>query len=301
MTTTTICTAVYEAARPFLAEWVECAMRAAVLQPVDAVVVSDGVPDIVEILEPLRRVVSVTVIPGEGTPAEIRSLMLRAAHSRGSEILVLADCDDCLTPDAIELHTTALDSADFSYGDMEIVDKDGQFLGTNLYEGKEIPEFLNSSSDLARRNFVGFGNSAIWRENLRFEDCIFPNTVVAPDWWLFTKLLDRGLTGRKTSRAVGRYRQHGANLLGNFDGGDIRNRLIKECAVAVAHFEALSEAQSHADLVTRIRGLQNAITAGRLSCEDLRELVNTSRPAWCEAAITAADRLGEIDRGRSTN
>lgn len=216
MTRFALCTSVYEAGRPFLAAWIDAALTAARGHDCRAVVAVDdlGAPE--EALARLARAMPVSLAPAPAgaAVARVRAAMLRSAAESEVDVLVFCDMDDMLAPEALPSHARALEAADFSYGDMELVDGAGRGSGRSFLGDAAVPDRLDSAEALAERNWLGFSNTALVRARLPASALAIPDSVLAADWWFFTELLAQGLAGARTEAVVARYRCHAGNTLG---------------------------------------------------------------------------------------
>ena len=238
----TLCTAIYESARPYLEAFTGGISRAAEHHEVSVLAVSDGLENAEASLAPLSRAVPLRLIeaPARATPAIVRARLFRAARESGSDVLVFTDADDVLMPDALGLHLSALAEADFSYGDQVLVGPDGEDLGTTLYETWDVPARTSQAGDLLDGNFVGFSAAALRQDTLNAALTAIPDHLIAVDWWFFTRLLIAGHSGARTMRPVVRYRQHAGNIAGPHPDKDPA-AVLKRCEAARAHYAAFPD------------------------------------------------------------
>jgi hypothetical protein len=211
-----ICAALYESGRPFLAAFKEAVRAAAAGRDVGFVAAVDGLQDATAALADLAGhldVVTVEVPPGH-TPAGVRREMLSAGQASGAEILVFVDMDDLIAPEGVDRHVAALAEADFSYGDMDLIDTAGHPLGRRFFDHAKVPDRVDDVVAVSGRNFLGFSNTAVRTNCIAPVALTVPEHIVAADWWFFTMLLLGGKRGRKTAGSVASYRLHDANTLG---------------------------------------------------------------------------------------
>ncbi len=211
-----ICAALYEAGRPFLAPFMDAVQRAAAGHDVVFVGAVDGLQDAAAALAGLGgqlEVVTVDVPPGH-TPAGVRREMLSAGQASGADVLVFSDMDDLIAPHGLDRHLAALAEADFSYGDMELVDAAGDSLGRRFFDQASVPDRVDDVIAVRDRNFLGFSNTAVRTDCIAPVALAVPEHIVAADWWFFTMLLLGERRGRKTDGLVASYRLHDANTLG---------------------------------------------------------------------------------------
>jgi glycosyltransferase involved in cell wall biosynthesis len=221
MTRVTVATSLYEAARPYLGAWMAGVARA--LPPgadLRLAVAAHGFAAPAAALAPLvpAERIALRTLPASASIAAVRNAMLDAAAAAPADLVVFCDADDALLPGAVAAHAAALAGADFSYGDLALVDAAGAGQGATFFATGDVPPTLAGDA-LAARNFVGFSNAAL-RPAALARRRTAPDALAAVDWFLFSALLAAGATGRRVDaangrpRAVAEYRQHGGNLLG---------------------------------------------------------------------------------------
>ena len=309
MASIALLTAAYEAARPYLTDWIEGALEAACGRDVRVVIAIDGLVDPESAFAPLLRELPVTLVPAGGTPAAVRGAMLRAGRESDAEVLVFVDMDDVPLADAFHSHLAALSEADFSYGDMGLIDDDGTPLGPTFFRDCAIPERLAGKSGrraLIARNFLGFTNTALRRASLDRSACAIPDGLVAADWWLFTALLRTGRRGAKTAAPVVRYRMHPGNMFGGRPDPNPA-AVARRIEIARRHYAALADdpdaaewEQAYAQLALKIqetgnpmaRKIENACAAPGVWFEDVAQLAR----GYLRATTPAQDKGREAER-----
>ncbi len=242
MTRFAICTALYEAGRPYL-EAYAAGLRAAVggtdaglVLALDDFVAPDP---LITALGQICPVSTVKVRDG-ATPAQVRQSLIAAGLESGADILVFADMDDMLAANAPGLHADALaagSGADISFGDLDLMDARGEYLRRRFFDGVDVPRHVDDPAVLAGRNFLGLSNTAVRASALTEEALHIPADVVAADWWVFTTLLRAGRTARRTMSPVGAYRLYGGNTLGAGVPAT-RAQLQRSIDIALRHYRA---------------------------------------------------------------
>lgn len=208
-----IATVLYPKAEPYFEAFFNALKTATKNHSVTFLIVNDGVKNAAESvkqvggIEPLEWL---EVEPGH-TPAAIRGLLFEKLRTLDFDTVVFADCDDALLPDALAQYETALKSADFAFGDQELMNTSGLPLNQNLFSKWNVPETLQDPRQLFAGNFVGFSAVAMTRKCLLALPRHIPADLIAIDWWVFTMALFQKMRGQKTQKPVVRYRQHLAN------------------------------------------------------------------------------------------
>lgn len=270
-----LCTSIYEAGRPFLADWIAAARTAGEGHDVCAVVAVDDFKDAEEALEALSATLpTITVATPEGAGiAGVRAAMLRAGCNSGADILVFCDMDDRLYADALAQHACALEQRDFSFGDMRIINENGERVANSFLSGSAIPEHVTRIENIIDRNWLGFSNTAVRVKSLPDSACNVPESVIAVDWWLFSQILRAGGTGRRANGIIADYRMYDGNLLGA-GAATSTTDFKRRCEIVRRHYEALGD---------------NLLPAQRLRAVEtlIARLDGNADPAL-EAAITTA-------------
>jgi len=242
MTRFAICTALYEAGRPYLGAYT-AGLRAAVGGTDACLVLALDDFDAPEpVIGALREICPVTTIKARdgATPAQVRHSLIAAGLESGAEILIFADMDDMLSANAPGQHADALAAgpgADISFGDLDLMDARGEYLHRRFFDGVDIPRHVDDPAALAGRNFLGLSNTAVRATAFTEEALHIPADVVAADWWVFTTLLRAGRTARRTMSPVGAYRLYGGNTLGAGVPAT-RAQLQRSIDIALRHYQA---------------------------------------------------------------
>lgn len=239
-----VCTSLYEAGRPFLDAFVAGLNASSPGQDVMLVAALHGFDDPSAAFVALDGTLPVrfTEVPADASVAEVRCRMLRAAAETEAEYFVLVDMDDYLLPEGVAAHLAAMRDADFSYGDMALIDADGADMGRTFYQDNAIPAKLSGvdgEAAILTRNFLGFSNTAFRRRCLDPARLAIPDDLVAIDWWFYTQLLQDGYTGAKADRPVIAYRTHAGNILGGRARADL-TAVRRRLAINRRHCEAFA-------------------------------------------------------------
>ncbi|MBM4232086.1 MAG: hypothetical protein FJ184_15405, partial [Gammaproteobacteria bacterium] len=213
-TSVAICTSIFEAARPFAPAYILGIQDfvSALGSAPRIILANDGFADPQQLRRGLPAVSQVVDASGRGIGG-VRHRMLEAAMAAECDVIVFCDFDDRLLPGAVG-HLDALDDADISYGDLELIDTGGNVLAQSFFGGAGIPNEAKGPEVLLNRNFLGFSNTAVRRSALTPAVIDIPDALPTADWWFFSMMLEAGATARRCSGAVAQYRQHGANTLG---------------------------------------------------------------------------------------
>ena len=291
-----ICAALYEAGRPFLAGFMEALCAAASGREVVFVAAVDGLLDAEDALANLAEHLDIDTVdvPAGHTPAGVRRAMLTAGQASGADALVFIDMDDLIAPGALESHLGALREADFSYGDMELIDGSGRALGRRFFDGAGVPGHIDNIAAISDRNFLGFANTAVRTSRIAPVALAVPEDIVAADWWFYTMLLLGGLSGRKTAGPVAAYRIHDANTLGAGTPRTVTGA-IGQTEAMLRHYRAFS---AHPALGARAEQTEQVLAKLRNAPE--RELSahlgawGVDGGAWFEGIARIAENLSAV-------
>lgn len=290
MTRIAFCAALYEAGRPFLPAFM-AGVRAAA-RGHDACLVG-AVDDLASPRTALAELegdlpVHLTPCPAGSSPAAVRRAMLVAGVRSGADVLIFADMDDMLLANAPGQHLAALADADFSYGDLCLMDAAGNDLRRRFFDRTEVPWHVDSAGSVLRRNFLGLSNTAVRTVRLPSSVLQVPDDVLAVDWWLFTTLLLGGRRGARTTAPVARYRLHDDNALGAGIPAT-PEALRRAYAIMQRHYRAFRAAPGAAgclgeieDRIDRLAATPPGVVAGSLAALRARPGV------WYEGLDTIA-------------
>jgi glycosyltransferase involved in cell wall biosynthesis len=144
---------------------------------------------------------------------------LAVATTRGVEeargdLITLLDADDAWLASRTHLLVSALarnPDAGLAYGDMEVIDGDGQTLAESwLEDAQQTPFRGRVAAHLLRSNFV-IAPSLMIRAELRERFCPIPSSFPAQDWYVAARVAEVAEV-EFVPAVVARYRRHGSNM-----------------------------------------------------------------------------------------
>lgn len=288
MNTVAVCTSIYEAARPFLPAYLDGirAFSESLGHPVDLVLANDGFLAAEQAFGGTPGAVHIVDARADGIGA-VRRKMIEAAAS--SDVIVFCDFDDALLAGAVR-HLSTLESADISFGDLQIIDVAGNVVAPNFFKGTHVPSRISSPDALVDRNFLGFSNTAIRRASIRPAAMNIPDKQVAADWWFFTMLLESGAHARRCQRTVAQYRQHGSNTLGGRPSSTPA-AVLARCQLFLAHQTALPSSDARTAAALRVGRLADAISASPSHWAPILDRVCGQPGVWFDDLNAAASFL----------
>jgi hypothetical protein len=258
-----VCTSVYRSGLKFFSAYCE-GLAVAIDElgcSVQLVLACDGVDAgaIEAQLAPLRQYADIDIATCIGpTIAGVRRRMLTQAIAAETDGIVCYDMDDVPEPAGLKRHYECLASCDISYGDMSLIDENGNQTHRTFYEGCGVPDSVSSVDDLTSRNFMGFSNTAFRPAAGATAASAIPDDVTAVDWWFYSSILEQGHSAQRTAGPVVAYRTHDANILGGKMATDLDN-LSRRCAIMRTHFAHLPASPLRIKYDRRVAKLQLAI------------------------------------------
>jgi len=145
------------------------------------------------------------------SPAKNREIGINYVIDQKYEILIFGDSDDYFDENRIALSVDLLNHTNIVVNDVSLVE-DGRVL-QEKYFSTRIADMTRIDANLVSdKNIFGFTNTAI---SLKYiENVIFPEEVIAVDWYFYTYLLRCDLDAIFTNQTISYYRQHEQSLIG---------------------------------------------------------------------------------------
>lgn len=177
------------------------------------------------------------------SPAGMRIMLLIEAIKRKADILVVGDADDVFSSNRIEQirHTAMLDTTcTFFYNDIQTLSGEKVF--------PPLPDKIDDIKYITDYNFLGMSNTAIRTDKLDLQEVysFFEGDQPIFDWYLYSRLLIGGATGRYVDGTATYYRYHGNNLVGDQDMDE--SIAAKEVEVKKRHYKSL---EKYSDLMKK--------------------------------------------------
>jgi hypothetical protein len=163
-------------------------VKAQTFNEFDFIVFSDGVSDDEINWFGLKH----KFIPINGTPTEIRIKSLPIISDSNYKKIVFADADDTLSHNRMEVSNKLLETYSIICNDLNIIDENGTLKKKSIWEKRLNNLFTFNDNFLIDKNILGFGNSALRGELLRFKINLPLTNILATDWYVFYQLLKIG-------------------------------------------------------------------------------------------------------------
>lgn len=165
-------------------------------------------------------------------PYELRIELLFEALAGGTELLILLDCDDMAKSNRISEVMKQYDGKyDFYYNDL--------FLLNGMNAMPRLPEITDKIDYLLEHNYLGLSNCAINMKHIKeeFIESLREGVTQVFDWYLFSRMLLAGMTGRRVDNTGTYYRIYVNNTAGLSKYTE--SELEKERNIKLKHYELL--------------------------------------------------------------
>lgn len=167
-------------------------------------------------------------------PAQIREIGFKELSKRNYKKIIFADTDDLMSANRIERSIEMLDLYPVVFTDITLISENSIVIESSIWKDRLSNVEVNRNF-LYDKNVLGLGNSAILGSFLR--NIVFPNDIIAVDWYYFTIILGNQNAGF-ISDAITFYRQHFNNTIG-----------IKEVTIERLEFIFKVKEQHYAELI----------------------------------------------------
>lgn len=167
-------------------------------------------------------------------PYELRIELLFEALADRTELLILLDCDDMAKSNRVSEVVKQYDGKyDFYYNDI--------FLFSGLNAMPVLPEITDNIDYLLEHNYLGLSNCAINMKHMKeeFIESLREGTTQVFDWYLFSRMLLAGMTGRHIDNTGTYYRIYANNTAGI--SKHTESELEKERNIKLEHYRLLKK------------------------------------------------------------
>ena len=217
---TVVLTTVYPIALQYFIEYLESLLVQSD-RYFDIVIVNDGVENLSSILDKYVQL-SFVVLNAEETPSLNREKLINYAIKQSYNIAIFADCDDCFSPQRVEITKKLLDQHDIIVNDLTLFNS--EYIIQENYFSERFSNYQKITfEDISNKNMFGLSNTAIKLKGLKFFS--LDKRLVAIDWYVFSTLLLKGKNAIFTNDIVTDYRQHSNNTIGI---GKLDKNLLKK-------------------------------------------------------------------------
>lgn len=239
----TVASVVYEKALSFLDDFI-ISLQEQECQKFDVLLINDNIPlDL--LVDRLKtnnmsladRIHIVDKSKHGLLPFALRIELLLEALAHGTELLILLDCDDIAKSDRVSKIVQQYDEKyDFFYNDI--------FLFDGMNAMPPLPKVTDDISYLLEQNYLGFSNCAINLRHIKksYIESLRDGKTQIFDWYLFSRMLLSGMTGKYIDNTGTYYRIYENNTAGipNYT----LNELEKEKQIKLKHYHLLRKYDS---------------------------------------------------------
>lgn len=170
-------------------------------------------------------------------PFALRIELLLEALKHGTELLILLDFDDIAKSNRVsEIVRQHDEKYDFYYNDI--------FLFNGMNAMPQLPKVTDDIRNLLEQNYLGLSNSAINLRHIKkeFIESLREGKTQIFDWYLFSRMLLSGMTGKYIDNTGTYYRIYENNIAGI--PNDTLNELEKEKQIKLKHYDLLQKYDS---------------------------------------------------------
>lgn len=224
-----------------------------------------------------------------GSAAVLRGILIREAYRLKADILILGDMDDCFSPNRVEESARLINSYDFLYNNIILMDRHGKIISNNTFAKKALWE-VNNHKDILNKNMIGLSSLCLNLRKLNLRNIRIPDGIIAVDWWLVTRLLLSGKKGIFLKNAFTYYRQHEDNFIGA--GSVLNDGLLKKGLESkIRHYRYFSRLgyKDYSERLNQMRRLRRSL-GDPFQRKEYISLVNRKfskeRPVWWENILT---------------
>lgn len=167
-------------------------------------------------------------------PFQLRIRLMEEIKRRNYDLLIFADCDDCLSENRVECIQKSYDKK-YTFYYNEIKDFQGN------YVMPVMPDNTTSIMNVGEQNYLGLSNTAVNLNYLseEFIKSLYEGQTLIFDWYLFSRILLNGAIGTKVNNCYTFYRLHDNNIAGKTSEGN--KALEKEIKVKLQHYNLLAK------------------------------------------------------------
>lgn len=174
---------------------------------------------------------------GKLTRYDNRKLLIHEAKKRGYKLLVRGDFDDTFSSNRIRSYIEQYDeNYGFFYNDI-LVNNESMF--------NDLPKITDDFKIIAQQNYLGEGACAINLDKLDYDfiESLSKGKTIVFDWYLFTRLLLKGLKGKLINNTYTYYRLYENNNVGIASLNE--ETINREIEVKKLHYFLLQEEDNY--------------------------------------------------------
>ncbi len=273
--TTAVFAVLYPGVESYIDDFIN-SLRIQTYRDFDLLIINDGYSTTpIHVLYPDLNVLELDYC---STPAKNREFAINYVIERRYEYLILCDADDYFDPLRIELTLNALQVADIAVNDLCIVSEKKEILQSKYYSCSISESTVIDSNFILEKNIFGFSNTGIRVD--RLNRLSIPTELKIVDWYLFSILLNSGLSVKYIPKSLTFYRQHNTNCIGigNYNVESFRRLL----ALKLAHYHYLSKINKSFLLLEEKYLKLSSVSDKKIESIINDKLANYKCPLWWE-------------------
>lgn len=149
------------------------------------------------------------------SPVLLRQELIDISYELGADTLIFSDFDESVAENRVEEIALNINNYDFVFNDFFIVDKNiNKLYEQSFFQMRNLPDLLVNYKDIISYNYVGLGSMALNLSKYNFRKIKIPSYIKAFDWFIATKVLIDGGSGKKIKNTFANYRQHDKSFIG---------------------------------------------------------------------------------------
>ena len=228
------------------------------------------------------------------TPAKIREYGINYIGKKGYDFIVFSDSDDILAADRIEKSIESLKGCDIVVNDVTVISDRGKILKQKYFSRRLHNGSRVGLDFIMDKNIFGFTNTAA-RVNALGKNIKIPKNLTAVDWYLFSILLNNGLSAVFTNKTVTYYRIYKDNIAGLNQKADVPT-IQNELDIKLSHYKNLAKIDKRfKPLFRETKSLKKDIENGGYAKRYIKQLTSLKikNPLWWEQAKLERKLKGE--------
>lgn len=249
----------------------------------DLILMNDGYGDTGNLRVEFSEL-NIIEISAKGSIPKNREELIRFALVNEYDIAIFGDIDDYFSENRIQQTLKKLSNADIVVNELSPFSESES--PTNHMLSGRVSDFHDDPLGFVLdKNIFGLSNTALNLEAVNGDVLLFPDDLVAVDWFFFSNLLLSGLKAVFSDEIITFYRQHVANTAG---ASEISGEYIRKAvAVRLGHFSHMSERNPryqslYQQELSLSRSLENHEEFKKILTKNQHQL---SLPLWWELVV----------------
>jgi glycosyltransferase involved in cell wall biosynthesis len=227
---------VFPKVKKYLTEYLD-SLQKQTYKDFDLIIINDGLKDFDRLTS--RYKLNIIQLNHRNTPAKIREYGINFIKKKGYDFIVFSDSDDVLAADRIEKSIELLKSCDIVVNDVTLISNRSKILKRKYFSRRLRNGSRVGLDFIMDKNIFGFTNTAA-RINAIEKNVKIPKNPAAADWYLFSVLLNNGLSAVFTNKTVTYYRIYKDNIAGLGQKMD-KSTVLSGLNIKFSHYKNLAK------------------------------------------------------------